>query len=107
MTLHWKKRVIKLTIRLTYKERATYNCIREYVLMHGYPPSYKELGDMMGVKSSSTVYTRVQNLISVGLLESDHEERTPRAIRLKGTTVKVPKADDALELIEEKAEITG
>lgn len=61
-----------------------YDFIVMYFEEHGYAPSYKEIGDGVSLRSKSSVYEHVQRLIDDGLLETDAEPGTPRAIRVPG-----------------------
>ncbi len=56
------------------------NYIDDYIVKHGYPPSYRDIGLNLGLSSSATIYCRIKKLINKGLLESDHEG-SPRALR--------------------------
>lgn len=56
----------------------------EYIQVHGYAPTTREIGTLVGLKSSSSVYTHMQKLIDEGKLESDTEWRNPRALRVPG-----------------------
>lgn len=58
--------------------------IVEFVEKHQYFPSYREIGDMVGLKSTSSVHLQVMKLIQEGRLESDTEYIQPRAIRIPG-----------------------
>ena len=59
------------------------NAVIAYFQEHGYAPSYRELGEMVGLKSKQSVYNHVQRLIREGKLETD-AEYVPRAIRVSG-----------------------
>lgn len=63
---------------------AMVNFIRNYHDEHGYMPSYKEIGDGIGLKSKSSVFTHMQKLFDDGVLETDIEwyTKVPRAFRL-------------------------
>ena len=56
----------------------------EYIQIHGYAPTTREIGAMVGLKSTSSVHTHMQKLIDTSKLESDTEWRNPRAIRVPG-----------------------
>lgn len=68
------------------------NCIQvaikryviKYLLEHGYSPSVREIGDAVGLKSTSTVHFHIKRMIENGMLESDAEYGSPRAIRVPG-----------------------
>jgi len=55
-----------------------------YVEEKCYFPSFREIGDMVGLKSTSSVHLQVSKLIREGRLESDTEYIQPRALRVPG-----------------------
>ena len=58
--------------------------IISYIEEHQYFPSYREIGDMVGLKSTSSVHLQIAKLIQEGRLESDTEYIQPRALRVRG-----------------------
>lgn len=58
--------------------------IRQYLYEHGYPPSRKEIGDGVGLKSTSSVQSHIDRMLTDGMLETDDEAGTPRALRVPG-----------------------
>lgn len=67
-----------------------YDAIVSYTQEHLYPPSVREIADMVGLKSSSTVHGHLQRLADAGLIEIDQYQ--PRCIKLVGyQLVKVDK----------------
>lgn len=58
--------------------------LRAYYLDKGYCPSVRELGDMVGLSSSSSVQHHLQTLVETGRIVRDKSR--PRAIRLIGET---------------------
>ena len=60
------------------------NAIIGYITEHQYPPTIREICDMTGLKSPSTVQIHISNLIRDGLLETDHEYGASRALRVTG-----------------------
>lgn len=60
------------------------SAIVRYIEEHGYPPSIREIGDIAGIKSTSTVFSHMQALFNEGRLETDAGMGTPRAIRVPG-----------------------
>ena len=66
-------------IRFKMKEK-----IIEYMCEHGYAPSVREIGEMVGLKSSSSIQSHLMLMFEQGMLESDGEFRSPRAIRVPG-----------------------
>ena len=58
--------------------------IVEYIETHGYPPTVREIGDMVGLKSTSSVHSHLIRMREEGMLESDGDFSSPRAIRVPG-----------------------
>ena len=57
--------------------------IISYIEKHQYAPTVREIGDMVGLKSTSTVHTYLKKLFDEGKLETD-EVSSPRALRVPG-----------------------
>lgn len=55
-----------------------------YIEHHGYSPSVREIGEMTGLKSTSSVQSHLKKLLDDGKLETDAEYGAPRAIRVPG-----------------------
>lgn len=69
------------------------NCVRQrilemiidYIECHGYPPTIREIGDGVGLKSTSSVVSHITKMLDSGMLETDAEmPGTPRALRVPG-----------------------
>ena len=58
--------------------------IIEYIEEHGYPPTNREICQMTGLKSTSSVSHYLSVLFAEGRLETDAPECAPRAIRVPG-----------------------
>lgn len=58
--------------------------IIEYIQKHGYSPSVREIGKGVGVKSTSNVHAHLHKMFDAGILETDTEDGSPRAIRVPG-----------------------
>lgn len=56
----------------------------EYIEKHQYPPTVREIGDMVGLKSTYSVQHHLKRLVDEGKLESDTGFNSPRAIRVPG-----------------------
>lgn len=67
---------------LTEKQRQIYEYIVSFQQDHGYPPSVREIGSHMGLKSPSTVHFHLKGLEAAGLIAK--EEGKTRAITVKG-----------------------
>lgn len=57
--------------------------IKSYIQEHGYPPTVREIGEMVGLKSTSCVQSHLTRLFNEGRLETDAAS-SPRAIRVPG-----------------------
>lgn len=58
--------------------------IVQYMKEHGYSPSFKEIGEAVGLKSKSSVSNHIKKMMDSGMIETDGEFGTPRAIRVPG-----------------------
>jgi len=76
------------TAGLTRRQRLILETINEAVATRGYPPTMREIGDAVGLTSSSSVAHQLQSLERKGFLRRD--PKRPRAME-----VVMPEADDA------------
>lgn len=53
---------------LTPKQQEIYDCIVAFQAGHGYPPSVREIGAAVGLKSPSTVHFHLKGLEAAGLI---------------------------------------
>ena len=67
---------------LTERQLAILNFIDEQMRTRGYPPSVREIGEAVGLTSSSSVHAQLANLERQGLLRRDPTK--PRAMELQG-----------------------
>lgn len=58
-------------------------CIVSYISEHGYPPTFREIGEAVGLSSTCTVKQHLDKLFAEGKLETD-EPGSSRAIRVSG-----------------------
>jgi repressor LexA len=65
---------------LTARQRAILETIHAHVDAHGYPPSVREIGDAVGLRSSSSVHAQLETLEEKGYLKRDPAK--PRALEL-------------------------
>ena len=66
-------------------DRAILKVIEQYHKAHGYMPSYREICELSGISSSSSVQGHMTKLFAFGYLETDLEEdkrSSSRAFRL-------------------------
>lgn len=69
-----------VTADLTERQRAILLMIHSHVEEHGYPPSVREIGDAVGLKSPSSVHAQLESLEDKGFLRRDPTK--PRALEL-------------------------
>ena len=55
--------------KISDKQQRILEYIKEYSLEHGYPPSVREIGAEMGLRSPSTVHAHLKKLQEAGWLE--------------------------------------
>lgn len=55
--------------RLTPRQRAVLQAIREHVAAHGYPPTVRHVGDTVGLASTSSVQHVLRTLEAKGYLQ--------------------------------------
>lgn len=66
------------------KQKQILAFIREFTVSQGYPPSVREIGAAVGLRSPSTVHSHIKRLQELGYLEKDAHKT--RAITLAGRT---------------------
>lgn len=69
-------------MELTGRQQEIWSFLVEYVDLHGYPPTVREIGEAVGLASPSTVHAHLANLERAGLLKRDPTK--PRALELIG-----------------------
>ena len=47
---------------LTRKQKESYQCILNYTKEHGYAPTVREFGELIGAKSTSSAFSRIKQL---------------------------------------------
>ncbi|MGZ3541030.1 MAG: transcriptional repressor LexA [Vulcanimicrobiaceae bacterium] len=63
----------------TERQRRILEVIREFTAEQGYPPSVREIGERVGLSSSSTIHSHLKTLERRGLISRDPTK--PRALR--------------------------
>jgi repressor LexA len=87
---------------LTPRQRKVLEVIRDWVERFGYPPSVREIGDAVGLTSTSSVHHQLRTLERKGYLRRD-PHRT-RAVDVRGpddVTADVPDAAHVVGAVEE------
>lgn len=69
-----------MSSRLTDRQQEILTFVRRYTESHGYPPSVREIGQAMGLTSSSTVHSHLEALERKGFLRRDPSK--PRALEI-------------------------
>lgn len=75
---------------LTERQRRILDMIREAVLERGYPPSIREIGDAVGLNSTSSVAYQLKELERKGFLRRDPKK--PRAVDVRDLGHRSPAA---------------
>ncbi len=70
--------------KLTAKQKQIYDFVQTFSEEFGYPPSVREIGDHLGLKSPSTVHFHLKGLRAAGLIQQT--EGKTRSITLRSDT---------------------
>ena len=81
--------------KLSKRQAAIYDYIRTYTEDHGYPPSVREIGSAVGLKSPSTVHMHLKALEELSLIRRDPKK--PRAIDVTKSQDDSPKLGTVVE----------
>jgi repressor LexA len=73
---------------LTARQQQILEVVDAHLARNGYPPTVREIGEAVGLTSSSTVHAHLANLERLGLLRRDPTK--PRALGLIGREAPVP-----------------
>src|ERR1700693_5233257 len=75
----------------TERQRRILEVINEFTAERGYPPSVREIGERVGLSSSSTIHAHLKALEKRGLISRDPTK--PRAMRSSFQPSPGPSAD--------------
>src|SRR5450631_751332 len=78
---------------LTWRQRKVLQVIRESVQQRGYPPSMREIGEAVGLTSTSSVSYQLSTLQSKGYLRRDAGRPRTVEVRLPGHPAVRPEAE--------------
>lgn len=67
-------------MKITIRQQGIIDAIVEYVEENNYPPTSREIGEIVNLKSSSTVHGHLSRLRRKGYL--DWEEGKPRTLKV-------------------------
>lgn len=73
--------LLHVTSNLTERQRGILNFIESETAQRGYPPSVREIGEAVGLTSTSTVHAHLASLQRLGYLRRDPTK--PRAIEVR------------------------
>lgn len=73
-----RRAVAQVDRKTTPRQQAILDVIRDFSREHGYPPSVREIGERVGLSSSSTVQCHLRTLEKKGLIRRDPTK--PRAL---------------------------
>jgi len=82
--------------RLTERRIKILEAIRQYYAAHGYPPTLREIGEMVGLRSVATVYTHVRALLDMGYLRTGGAARPRTLIPKERVDGDLPDPEDPL-----------
>ncbi len=80
-----------MTSKKANRQRKIYAFLQEYMEANGYPPTVREIGQAVGIKSTSLVSYYLKSLDKKGLI--DREPSVSRGIRLAETSTREESAD--------------
>jgi repressor LexA len=66
------------------KRQKMFDFIVSYIEQHGYPPTIREIGEGVNLKSTSSVHAHLLKMADEGMIETDEGFGVPRAIRIPG-----------------------
>ena len=69
--------------KLTGKERAIYEYVKDTIEKNGYSPSVRDIRSALGIKSTSTVHVYIQRLEEKGLISKENGKS--RTLRIDGS----------------------
>ena len=80
----------------TERQQRILEVISEYTAERGYPPSVREIGERVGLSSSSTVQSHLKTLERRGLITRDPTK--PRALRSEVPAAKIPAGPETITM---------
>ena len=85
------------SLQLTKRQQEILRVVQDHIARHGYPPTVREIGDAVGLTSSSTVHAHLQALESRGALKRDPTK--PRALDLRDRPVDAHSNGDGVRML--------
>lgn len=84
------------TKKLSERQQQILECIGSFLDTHGYPPTVREIGAAVGLKSSSSVHFQLNQLAEAGYINKGTEIN--RTITLSSRTLKSNRTDNIVTL---------
>src|SRR6516225_452815 len=84
---------------LTWRQRKVLQVIRDSVQRRGYPPSMREIGEAVGLTSTSSVSYQLSTLQSKGYLRRDAGRPRTVEVRLPGHPAIRPEAEETEDVV--------
>lgn len=75
---------------LTHRQRTVVEAIQAWIKEHGFPPTIRELGKQLGIKSLRGVTTHLDALVKKGHLDRKRGARGIRVLKISASTVMEP-----------------
>lgn len=91
--------------KMTAMQQKIYDYIAAFIRTQGYPPSVREIGEAVGLKSPSTVHFHIKHLEELGYLSKDG--RKGRALTLVERQDAAPAAAPSVEPVQEAVPAPG
>jgi repressor LexA len=88
-------------LNLTKRQQEIFDFVRRYGSEHGYPPTVRDIGQAIGLTSSSTVHAHLANLEKLGVLKRDPTK--PRALEVLVDKARVAISPGGLPLVGQVA----
>ena len=85
---------------LTWRQRKVLQVIRDSVQRRGYPPSMREIGEAVGLTSTSSVSYQLSTLQSKGYLRRDAGRPRTVEVRLPGHPAVRPEAEEPVPALD-------
>ncbi|MBW0092757.1 transcriptional repressor LexA [Pseudonocardia sp. KRD-184] len=83
-------------VGLTPRQRKVLEVIRDWVERHGYPPSVREIGDAVGLTSTSSVHHQLRTLERKGYLRRDPNRTRAVDVRPPDDQPEVPPSESGV-----------
>lgn len=83
---------------LTTRQRMILECIAETVADRGFPPSMREIGERVGLSSTSSVTHQLQQLERSGFIKRDSRNARSLEIMMPSESTRTPSAEESVAI---------